>query len=75
MLPKWNTKKALRRRDVHPVHAGLGPSHRDLALGIGLEVDLAELGGDGTAASYAATLLNDPHFLEWEAEALAGMKG
>lgn len=39
------------------------------------QVDLAELGDDGTAAAYAATLLTDPHFLEWEAEALAGMEG
>ena len=38
------------------------------------QIDLAELGDDGTAATYAQTLLNDPHFLEWEAEALAGMK-
>lgn len=38
------------------------------------QIDLAELGDDGTAAAYAATLLNDPHFLEWEAEALAGMQ-
>ena len=33
-------------------------------------VDLAALGDDGTAAAYAAALLEDPHFQEWEAEAL-----
>lgn len=33
-------------------------------------VDLAALGDDGTAAAYAVTLLDDPCFREWEAEAL-----
>jgi len=38
------------------------------------QVNLANLGDDGTASAYAATLLQDPHFLEWEAEALAAIE-
>jgi glutathione S-transferase len=34
-------------------------------------VDLAAQGDDGTAAAYLATLLADPAFLAWEADALA----
>ncbi len=37
------------------------------------QIDLAAHGdADGMAAAYVATLLAQPHFLEWSAEALAG---
>lgn len=36
-------------------------------------IDLEALGDDGTASAYATTLLSDPFFLEWEAEALKGL--
>lgn len=35
------------------------------------QIDLAAHGDDGTAAAYCDTLLNQPDFLEWSAEALA----
>lgn len=34
------------------------------------QLDLAAHGDDGTARAYAETLLAQPHFLEWEADAL-----
>jgi glutathione S-transferase len=34
------------------------------------QVDLAEFGDDGVAQAYCDVLLNDPHFLEWSADAL-----
>ncbi|WP_296818115.1 glutathione S-transferase family protein [Brevundimonas sp.] len=34
------------------------------------QLDLAAHGDDGTAQAYVRTLLNDPHFLEWEREVL-----
>lgn len=34
------------------------------------QIDLSAHGDDGTAAAYVAALLDQPHFHEWEAEAL-----
>lgn len=36
------------------------------------QIDLAAHGDDGTAAAYCATLLAQPDFLDWSAEALSG---